>query len=437
MTGAIAGSAQTVQVSPNSVNAYSQGATSVLLTYGGVINLQPVESTWCGSLIPAAPNLGFTCDPATIYGRLPVRYNQATLSGNNGYTDIMSITPQIARRAYLDAVNGNNSTFFYVRRFVSTIGGPDEFVPVTIRLSGNGAGVPLSLTEVKLTWGVGKPVLFVKTGEKLPRVEAEITYTGTGRLKGRWELVKPGEAPPEPRDLLTEATLPTEERGTQRRYTEMSRFNLYLPPTGKIVLAGPEVWRVDESLNGLYQVLLRIEASDDKFGDTDLASVGAGADVVHGGAVAGFSLPVLKYYVSNAGAPPAFFANTLQLLGPDDKAVLGPNQPLDFTWTLLQDAETYRLEVEDLQGTPVLSAILSTSMSVYRAPSWFAQRVGDRVVRWRVIAFDSDGKQVGNTEWRVLKIGQIANDEAMPLMRKSCKKTLQPAAEDREDYRVT
>jgi hypothetical protein len=44
---------------------------------------------------------------------------------------------------------------------------------------------------VKLTWGVGKPVLFVKTTEQLPRIQAEITYTGTGHLKGRWELVKP------------------------------------------------------------------------------------------------------------------------------------------------------------------------------------------------------------------------------------------------------
>src|SRR5215467_11908930 len=267
--------AQTISVSPTDVNAYSQGATSVLLTFGGLTNRRPAEATWCGALIPAAPDLGSKCDPATIFGKLPLRYDQSTLSGTNAFTDTMSITPQIARRAYLDAVNGNTSTFFYVRRFVSTIGGADEYVPVTIRLSGNGAGVPLSLTEVKLTWGIGKPVLFVKTSEKLPHFEAEISYTGTGRLKGRWELVKPGEAPPTPRDLLTEATLPIEERGTQRRYTEISRFNIYLPPTGSVVLPGPEVWRVDESLNGLYLVLLRIEASDDKEGNTNLAAVGA------------------------------------------------------------------------------------------------------------------------------------------------------------------
>src|SRR5215472_4808859 len=155
--------AQTISVSPSDINAYSQGATSVLLTFGGLVNKRPAEATWCGALISAAPDLGSKCDPATIFGKLPSRYDQSIASGTNAFTDIMSITPQVARRAYLDAVGGNNSTFFYVRRFVSTVGGLDEYVPVTIRLSGNGAGVPFSLTEVKLTWGVGKPVLLVKT----------------------------------------------------------------------------------------------------------------------------------------------------------------------------------------------------------------------------------------------------------------------------------
>jgi len=300
-----------------------------------------------------------------------------------------------------------------VRRFISTVGGPDEFVPVTIRLGGNGARVPLSLTEVKLTWGVNKPVLFVKIGEKLPQFQAEITYTGTGRLKGRWELVKPGEAPPEPRDLLTEATLPTEERGTQKRYTEINRFNIYLPPTGKIVLSGPEVWRVDESLNGLYLVLLRIEASDDKEGDTDLAAVGAGAGVVHGGAVAGFSLPVLRYYVGNgdyqqATDNPSFQAQGGGLLAllPEDQVLLAQDQLVDFKWSLIAPAATYRLEVADLQGNPIVSAIVLSGVSTYRAPSWLKDRVRDTVARWRVVAFDQAGRPLAETSWRSLRFEQ-------------------------------
>ncbi len=403
--------AQTIQVSPSDVNAYTQGPTSALLTFGGVVNKRPVEATWCGRLISAAPDLGLKCDPTSLFGNLPLRYTQLTRSGNNAYTDVMSVTPQVARRAYVDAVRGNASTFFYVRRFVSTIGGVDEYVPVTIRLTGNGAGVPLSLSEVKLTWGLGKPVLFVKTGEKLPRFEAEINYTGTGRLKGRWELVKPGEQLPEARDLLTEATLPIEERGTQKRYTEISRFNIYLPPKGKVILQGPEVWRVDESLNGLYLVLLRIEASDDKEGDTDLPSVGAGAAVIHGGAVAGFSLPVLRYYVSNSdsAAPPTISSNSLVPLFPQDQVELSLETPVDFTWSHVERVATYHLEVQDIQGHPLISAILRGDVESYRTPPWLKNTPGGTVLRWRVSAIAEQGKLIAETDWRSLKVKNNAS----------------------------
>lgn len=414
--------AQTITVSPADVNAYSQGATSVMLTFGGITDKRVGEATWCGDLIPATPDFGSKCDPATVFGRLPARYDQSTFSGNHAFTDIMSITPQVARSAYLDAVRGNNSTFFYVRRFTSTSGGRDEYVAVTIRLSGNGARVPLSLTEVRLTWGVGKPVLFVKTSEKLPRFSAEITYTGTGRLIGRWELVKPGENPPEPRDLLTEATLPIEQRGTQKRYAEISRFNIYLPPTGKVILPGPEAWRVDESLNGLYEVLLRIEASDDKEADTNLAAVGAGPEVVHSGAVAGFSLPVLKYYVSNGNYQAASSAVSsavapdsnvtvagsggLTQLSPAERAILPDSEPIDFVWTRISNAMIYRLEIADLQNAPILSAILTSGAETYRAPVWLKDKVGNAVARWRITAFDNQHQQLSQSDWRSFRLGR-------------------------------
>jgi len=207
-----------VTVSPDNITAYSQGATSAYLTFNNVVNLTPAEAVWCGEIVSAAPDIGFRCDPATIFGVLPARYDQSKLNGAR-YTDIMSITPTVARCAYTDAVRGNDSRFFYVKHFIGNSGNPDQFVPVTIRLSGNGAGVPFSLTAVKLQWQNGEKVVpFIKPDEKLPKISAEIRYTGTGRLKGRWEIVRPVEELPESRDLLSEAALPIEERGTQRRY---------------------------------------------------------------------------------------------------------------------------------------------------------------------------------------------------------------------------
>jgi hypothetical protein len=413
------GAAQGIRVNPKGVNVNANGATTVFLTFGGVGGRRPAEAVWCGELIPAAPDIGLKCDPATIYGSLPARYDLSTLSGNGGYTDIMSIPPSIARRAYQAAQRGVEPRFFYVRRFVSTTGGPDEYVDVTCRLTGGGARTPFALTDVRLafkteTEASQSPVLFVKPGEALPPLHAEITYTGTGRLKGRWEVVMPGEVLPSARDLLTEATLPAEDRALQRRYTQLERFNVFLPPTGKHVLPGPDVPRLPTQLEGMYMVLLRVEASDDKEGDSDLASVGAGPDVVHSGAVAGFPLPTLRYLVgSGEGGPiaPAGRGSLTPLL-PSDEARLPADKPVEFSWTEPERATLYRLEVQDAPGQSVLAAVLPPHVGIYRAPSWLKDKVADGKLRWRIVALDRERRQVGETPWRTLRLVSPGADTA-------------------------
>lgn len=46
------------------------------------------------------------CDPATIFGSLPARFNLSRPSGNLGFSDVMSIPPSVARRAYQSAIDG-------------------------------------------------------------------------------------------------------------------------------------------------------------------------------------------------------------------------------------------------------------------------------------------------------------------------------------------
>jgi hypothetical protein len=84
---------------------------------------------------------------------------------------------------------------------------------------------PISLTDVQLGFGsqggasaTGSDplVLFVEPAGKMPSIRAEIKYTGAGRLKGRWEVVRPGDPLPEPRDLLSEASLSAEEQRIHR-----------------------------------------------------------------------------------------------------------------------------------------------------------------------------------------------------------------------------
>lgn len=398
---AASAAAQDVRVSPPSINVYSQGATTVFLTFSNVVNKRPADACFCGELVPAAPDIGLRCKPGTEFGCLPVRYDQSRFSSNSTYTDIMSVPPSVARRAYLDAASGAEATFFYVRRFISTVGGPDEFVPVTLRLAGNGAAVPFSITEVKLSWGVDKPVLVVKPDEKMASIKAEITYTGTGRLVGRWEIVKPGEQLPSERDLLTEATLPAEERGLQRRYTQLSRINVFLPPVGKTTLTGPEWWRVPSHINGLYLVLLRIEAVE----DANPSLVAAGQAAKPTGGVAGFAMPVLRYYVGGGTGlasieeAKAKFA----LKEPTEGARLAENEIVDFNWTAIEGVAFYRVEIETAQSTSVLSAIVLGGVNTYRAPSWLREKAGDATLSWRVLAFDQSRNQIGETLRRSLR----------------------------------
>jgi hypothetical protein len=253
--------AQAVDVSPRGVNVKSFGTTTVFLTYFGLDNQTPAEALWCGEI-----NADRSCVSGTVFGRLPSRYNIGRTSGRSNYTDIMTIPASVARKAYQDAARGNNSEFFYVRRWRSANGAPDEFVAVTCRLSSGGARVPFSITNVKLLVAGNKPAPAVVTGATLPQFGAQISYNGTGRLKGRWEVVLPGDPLPTQRDLLTEASLPLEERGLQRRYTQLERFDVFLQPNGRILLPGPDPAKFPKGSTGSHLILLRIEATDDKEG---------------------------------------------------------------------------------------------------------------------------------------------------------------------------
>lgn len=396
-----------IQRHPTGVNVNASGATTVFVTFGNLQGKVPVEATWCGSIVPAAPAIGFRCDPGSIFGNLPIRLDRSRVSGQDGFTDIMSIPPSVARRAYQAAQAGEASEFYYVRRFVDPGGAaPDEYVTVTCRLTGGGARTPFALTDVRVEFDTKDPVLPLRAGDLPPPLRATIAYNGTGRLRGRWEIVFPGEEPPTSQDLLTEATLPVELRGTQRRFTELSRFNIFLPPTGEMILPGPDPDALPTHIDGLYLVLLRIEATADKEGDSDLGAAGAGAGVAHSGAVAGFPLPPLRYYVGG-GSGIGRSASSLELLFPVADGLVPAGAAIDFSWQEAGGAVLYRLEVED-DTQPVLSALIHPGVGAYRAPPWLADRLSEGSFRWRVVSLDPSGRSIETTGWRG---GSITRDE--------------------------
>ncbi len=399
-------------VNPFGVNVRSSGPTTVFLSFQNLdAGETPLEAFWCGELQPALmatnPQLQFPvpvqatnpCLPGTIYGRLPQvldRARPSTAAGLVNLTDIMTIPASVARRAYQDAQAGLNSAFFYVRRFTGPAG--DRFVVVTCRMAGGGARVPLALTEVRvgfLVQGTPPTVLALARGQTPPRVAARIHYNGSGTLRGRWEVVLPGDPEPTDEDLLTEATLPPERRAGQRRWTLVERFDLLLPPTGEVTLSGPDPGRLPVGADGSYQLLLRVEASDDREGRSD---IGGGRQVAAGG-VAGFAMPVLRYAI---GAD-AFRAGTrlLTLLAP--AAGITDRTALEFVWIDPPDAALLRLEVQPVAGgAEVLSAVVKPGVARYLPPSWVVQAQSGQPLRWRVVAINESGAEVANSGWRSL-----------------------------------
>lgn len=380
---------QAATVSPTGVNVATFGPTTVFLTFLNLSNQIPVEALWCGAV-----NANGSCVPGTVFGRLPRRYDRSRISGvgNTNYTDIMSIPKSIARKAYQDAQRGNQSDFFYVRRFVSTTGGIDEFVTVTCRLASGGARVPLGITSVQYQLANNQPVQPIGIGETLPRFGANITFNGTGRLKGRWEVVLPGDPPPSQRDLLTEATLPLEERGLQRRYRVLERFDLFLQPTGKIFLPGPDPAKLVPGSTGLHQILLRVEATNDIEGRSSLD--GDSSFIPSGGAT-GFALPIFRYTI----LPPS---PKIAILSPTANSQLTNSQQLRFSWQGVSGVSGYKLEVKQSDRL-IFSALLAANTTSYTAPPWLKQRSG-QALDWKIKALKSDGSVLLESETRNLKL---------------------------------
>lgn len=403
-------SAAVTGVSPTGVNVRASGPTSVFLTFQGLDTSETaVAAFWCGAVQPGVLGGSVTtfdpCVPGTLYGNLPLRNTQSRVSqagSLTNLTDVMTIPATVARRAYQDAAAGQPSDFFYVRRFSGGVGG-DKFVVVTCRMSAAGARTPLALLDVRLAFANERgeaPVLAVARNTPLPKFGATILYNGTGELRGRWELVLPGDVTPSEQDLLTEGTLPAEQRALQRRYTLIERFSTFLLPEGRAFIPGPDPARIQTAAEGPYQILLRIEASGDKESESAL---GNGA-VVFSGGVAGFPLPVLRFYVGSAETIAALAVrppSRIDLMLPIEGGRLSGDAATVFSWVDIEGASMYRLDVE-IAGDVVLSALVLPGTSNYAAPPWLKDSAGGKG-RWRVVGIDGSGGIVGESQWRSLR----------------------------------
>jgi len=397
---------------PTGVNVNANGVSTVLITFH---NLEPNERSvaafWCGDVTSTGVVVGVNpCVPGTLLGHLPQQFDLsrtqtvAAATSPRNLTDIMSIPTAVIRRAYQEAKEGASSEFFYIREFVNN--GVSTFVTVTCRMGGGGARTPLALTKVDLDFngeGYRQAITLVKQNEELPKLSAKIQFNGSGLLKGRWEIVRPGEAEPSQFDLLSEASLSAEDRPLQKRYRLISRFQTFLSPTGTTIIPGPDPKLLPSMEKGLYRILLRIEASNDNEGNSDTT-----AGILNTGGVAGFPMPTLRYFVGDReqlkqvkSYPP------ISLLLPSSNQFLSAEK-INFTWFDLQDSKDvaiYKIEFYEKDGERKLlaSAFKKPGESSYKPANSLLKKLNQPFL-WRVVAMTDKGNVLSSSPLRRLQL---------------------------------
>lgn len=135
----------------------------------------------------------------------------------------------------------------------------------------------------------------------------------------------------------------------------------------------------------------------------DLAAAGAGEGIVPTGAVAGFALPVLRYFVGTRG-PTGQAGTRLRLLEPGPEAVVSSHRPTAFSWSPIPAAALYRLEVRGTDGRPVVGAVLQAGTASYAAPPFLLAERAGQVIEWRVLALNAEGAVIETTPWQRLEV---------------------------------
>ena len=371
-----------------------------------------IQSTGTGLLIPVcdltadATNFGIVRAAAS---HLQVVGGSVTSPGAGSYENLY-VPPSITRLASAQARAGGHPFFYFVREFQTNTG--SVYRIIRIRLMGNSALLPLTFTDVRLAFNPdtqAQTIGFFERGQVPASLGATIYYNGTGLLRGRWEVVEPGDPEPQNLELLTEASIPVVQRGQARRYREIGRFNMLLPAGSSIRVPGPDPKRLPTALEGGYQVLLRIEAdySNDPFINDPRARAGG---------IAAFSMPVLRYFVGAQAGRTAQMRpiekQRIDLIYPIAGRVFWPQELLGFQWQKADKAaipRSYRLEFSRRSaGAPnpgqTSSFLVRGDQDHYIIPHWLKSRLGKEPMRWRVIALDEGGIQTSVSEWRDVQI---------------------------------
>jgi hypothetical protein len=163
--------------------------------------------------------------------------------------------------------------------------------------------------------------------------------------------------------------------------------------------------------DGPYRILLRVEATQEKEGNSDTL-----AGIAQSGGVAGFPLPVLQFFIGTAealaAAQEAITLGSLTLLLPGDGLEVGTGSPVHFSWVTIPEASAYRLELRD-ETAEVLNAVVGAGTASYTTPPWLL-KTATTALRWRVVAVDPEGRSVARSDWRGLRTASAGTPDDQP-----------------------
>ena len=401
----IAGPSTLTDVSPKRLVGNVSSDLTQMLTYaftGNTSTVSPGEGVFCLDLIAVLPagntTTGNPCASSSQFARHPTIAGSFQSTRIGTYIRSVRETIRVPSAVSRFVRESGRNRYYFARQF-----SPNQYAVVAIELLGNVANQPLAITDMRMYFKQGgeQPIVFLKRGDALPMIEAKLAFTGSGWLRGAWEVVQPGDIEPAESDLVTDASLPLSQRGLQRRYAVVGTFQHYQPAVGQITLTPPDLSRFPVRVDGAYRVVLRLFAD---------AAIGADNDSGFGSGAAGFALPTARYFVgsfASHGSTSALASITLSQPSVNHKFAV--NEAINFRWQATRDAAVYLLEAADTTGQLMAAAQVPASAidlnAGYRAPQPWRTKAssGAGAVRWRVTAFSRDGEVIARSEWRSVR----------------------------------
>jgi hypothetical protein len=421
------------------IDGRSATITDVILTLISNANIANLVINSAGGLVVPAGLQGGAYQPKyrICQRQLPSNCSEATAF----ITITQSVTSVVSNRPPSVPGGGIQNTR------VTIIG--QSGAPITFNTLGNTSNVagavtdPLTFSNVKLVFGdneTGNVQAFYAADATFSNFGAQLNYSGSGVLRGRWEVVYPGDPLPTELDLFPEAGLPVSLRREQQRFFQLDRVQQFLSPIGRYFLTGPDPAKLPRNIPGQYLILLRVEAT-------------TGAGGVEGGGAA-FAFPVLSYTVFQSDGLASSSKQRLQAKGANaaefsslgsiprgaitlDSASLRPTAPgqgilglgpkpitlmlpqtgaripsdksLDFSWVDLAanaGVKEYRFELTTASDKPLIIATIKPGESRYTAPPIVRDDVAaNTLVRWRVVGLNEAGKVIAASQWRGVGLG--------------------------------